>query len=130
MQIALTFRNSLSNIKRRVLHTRASAMCYITRRFPKVGFSRYVNIHRLLTEPFFVLADKKMRKYAFESIFSTYLCEANRPKSHCHSMTVFLVCTTVFAQTRLLNETGAKTSKQHSNPTFHCNYFIEPTCNK
>ena len=32
MQIVLTFRNSLRNVKRRLLHTRASAMCYITRR--------------------------------------------------------------------------------------------------
>ena len=31
MQIALTFRNNLWNVKRRVLHKRASAMCYITR---------------------------------------------------------------------------------------------------
>ena len=32
MQIALTFRNTLSNVKRRVLHIRGLAMCYITRR--------------------------------------------------------------------------------------------------
>ena len=31
MQIALTFRNSLRNVKRRVLHTPGSRMCYITR---------------------------------------------------------------------------------------------------
>ena len=31
MQIALTFRNNLWNVKRRVLHKRGSAMCYITR---------------------------------------------------------------------------------------------------
>ena len=31
MQIHLTYRNSLRNVKRRVLHKRASAMCYITR---------------------------------------------------------------------------------------------------
>ena len=33
IQIALTFRNSPRNVKRRVLHKRASGMCYITRRF-------------------------------------------------------------------------------------------------
>ena len=31
MQIVLTFRNNLRNVKRRVLHTRGSAMYYITR---------------------------------------------------------------------------------------------------
>ena len=31
MQIVLTYRNILRNVKRRVLHTRASAMYYITR---------------------------------------------------------------------------------------------------
>ena len=31
MQIVLTYRNILRNVKRLVLHTRASAMCYITR---------------------------------------------------------------------------------------------------
>ena len=31
IQIALTYRNSLRNVKRRVLHTRGFAMCYITR---------------------------------------------------------------------------------------------------
>ena len=31
MQIHLTYRNSLRNVKRRVLHTRASVMYYITR---------------------------------------------------------------------------------------------------
>ena len=32
MQIALTFRNVLRNVKRRVLHTPGLWMCYITRR--------------------------------------------------------------------------------------------------
>ena len=31
MQIALTFRNNSWNVKRRLLHTRGSGMCYITR---------------------------------------------------------------------------------------------------
>ena len=35
MQIALTFRNNLRNVKRRVLHTRGLRMCYITR--PRLG---------------------------------------------------------------------------------------------
>ena len=35
MQIALTFRNNLRNVKRRVLHTRGFRMCYITR--PRLG---------------------------------------------------------------------------------------------
>ena len=34
MQIALTVRNTLRNVKRRVLHTRGFAMCYITRLRP------------------------------------------------------------------------------------------------
>ena len=33
MQIDLTFRNNLRNVKRRVLHTRAAAMYYITREY-------------------------------------------------------------------------------------------------
>ena len=41
MQIALTFRNTLRNVKRRVLHTRASAMCYITRHNVAVAFAAH-----------------------------------------------------------------------------------------
>ena len=37
MQIDLTFRNNLSNVKCTVLHKPASGVCYITRRAPKVG---------------------------------------------------------------------------------------------
>ena len=40
IQIALTYRNSLRNVKRRVLHTRAPAMYYITTAFPKWWNSR------------------------------------------------------------------------------------------
>ena len=35
MQIVLTYRNILRNVKRRVLHTRGFRMCYITR--PRLG---------------------------------------------------------------------------------------------
>ena len=65
MQIILTYRNILRNVKRRVLHTRASAMYYITRRFPEVGFSRYVIIHRLLTEPFFSTGGQENEEVCF-----------------------------------------------------------------
>ena len=44
MQTHLTFRNNLRNVKRRVLHTRGSAMCYITRDIARVLF--YVNYLR------------------------------------------------------------------------------------
>ena len=37
MQIHLTYRNSLRNVKRRVLHTRGLAMYYITRRVLVAG---------------------------------------------------------------------------------------------
>ena len=42
MQIYLTYRNSLRNVKRRVLHTRGFAMCYITRHALAVQISRVV----------------------------------------------------------------------------------------
>ena len=39
MQIALTFRNNSWNVKRRLLHTRGSGMCYITRGSLRVDIS-------------------------------------------------------------------------------------------
>ena len=38
MQIHLTFRNNPRNVKRRVLHTRGLAGCYITRTLSEVGY--------------------------------------------------------------------------------------------
>ena len=40
MQIHLTYRNTLRNVKRRVLHNLGFAKCYITRRAPKADISR------------------------------------------------------------------------------------------
>ena len=55
MQIHLTYRNTLRNVKRRVLHTRAFAMYYITRRVLRVGIrkhargcSRWLTTHQFL----------------------------------------------------------------------------------
>ena len=41
MQIVLTFRNNPSNVKRRVLHTRGFAMCYITKRALLISNSEF-----------------------------------------------------------------------------------------
>ena len=40
MQIHLTYRNTLRNVKRRVLHNLGFAKCYITRRAPKADIRR------------------------------------------------------------------------------------------
>ena len=104
MQIALTFEYTSEMLKCSVLHKRGSGMCYITRRLQEVGVSEHVDIRRYRDRTYFLeLTHKKMRKYAFESVFSAYLCPTNRLQTHCHSMTDFVAlamdgCTNKLAQ--------------------------------